>query len=67
MQFTVYTSSMVYVLFTVDAVYPRNFKNLLNLCRHKVDFGIETNWIFFVTRHGKSSCNGIGGTVKRLY
>lgn len=44
----------------------KNFKNLLNLCCHKADFGIDANWTFFATSHGKSPCDGIGGTVKRL-
>ena len=44
----------------------KNYKNLLNLCNHKADFGIDANWTFFATSHGKSPCDGIGGTVKRL-
>ena len=44
----------------------KNYKNMLNLCRHKVDFGIDATWVFFATSHGKSPCDGIGGTVKRL-
>ena len=43
----------------------KNFKNSLNLCFHKQDFGIEAEWIFFATSHGKSPCDGIGGAVKR--
>ena len=43
----------------------KNFKNMLNLCRHKIDFGIEATWTFFATSHGQSPCDGIGGTVKR--
>lgn len=44
----------------------KNYKNLTNLCHHKNDFGIDAEWHFFATSHGKSSCDGIGGTVKRL-
>lgn len=44
----------------------KNYKNLTNLCHHKRDFGIDAEWHFFATSHGKSSCDGIGGTVKRL-
>ena len=29
-------------------------------------FGIDATWVFFATSHGKSPCDGIGGTVKRL-
>ena len=39
---------------------------MLNLCRHKEDFGIDATWVFFATSHGKSPCEGIGGTVKRI-
>ena len=42
----------------------KNYKNMLNLCRHKDDFGIDGTWVFFATSHGKSPCDGIGGTVK---
>ena len=44
----------------------KNYKNMLNLCRHKEDFGIDATWVFFATSHGKSPCDGIGGTVKRI-
>lgn len=43
----------------------KNFKNLMNLCHHDVDFGFPALWSFFATSHGKSPCDGIGGTVKR--
>jgi len=44
----------------------KNYKNLMNLCAHKTDFGLSASWVFFATSHGKSPCDGIGGTVKRL-
>ena len=37
----------------------------MNLCLHFKDFGLKAEWIFFATSHGKSTCDGIGGTVKR--
>ena len=43
-----------------------NCKNFINLCLHEKDFGIECNWSFFATSHGKSPCDGVGGTLKRL-
>ena len=43
----------------------KNYKNFLNLCFHKEDYGIDAEWIFFATSHGKSPCDGIGGAVKR--
>ena len=44
----------------------KNYKNMLNLCLHKDDFGLMASWAFFATSHGKSACDGIGGTIKRL-
>ena len=43
----------------------KNFKNFINLCHHKDDFNLEHVCNFFATSHGKSACDGIGGTVKR--
>ena len=43
-----------------------NYEHLKNLCFYQTDFGIEAEWHFFTTSHGKSLCDGIGGTVKRL-
>lgn len=40
--------------------------NFINLCYHKSDFGVKAEWHFFGTGHGKSPCDGIGGTVKRI-
>lgn len=44
----------------------KNCKNFLNLCHHETDFGLKAKWCFFATSHGKSPCDGIGGTIKRL-
>ena len=45
----------------------RQYKNRNNfMCYHEEDFGVEAEWNFFATSHGKSACDGIGGTVKRL-
>ena len=43
----------------------KNFKNLMNLCNHVNDFMFHAIWSFFATSHGKSPCDGIGGTVMR--
>ena len=42
------------------------FKNFVNLCHHKEDFGLAADWSFSASGHGKSACDGVGGTVKRL-
>jgi len=44
----------------------QNFKNFINLCYHEADFGLSAEWHFFASSHGKSPCDGVGGTVKRL-
>jgi hypothetical protein len=44
----------------------KNYKNFRNLCLHSQDFGLSAEWHFFATSHGKSVCDEIGGTVKRL-
>lgn len=44
----------------------KNYKNLDNLIHSHSDFGVHAEWHFFATSHGKSPCDGIGGTVKRL-
>ena len=36
------------------------------ISHHEDDFGLAAEWYLFVTSHGKSTCDGIGGTVKRL-
>ena len=43
----------------------KNYKNFLNLTFHKQDFGFDAVWNFFATSHGKSLCDGLGGTIKR--
>ena len=43
----------------------KNYKNLSNLSFHKDDFGLEAEWHFFATSHGKNACDGVGGTIKR--
>ena len=42
----------------------KNYKNFHNLCYHSEDFGLDAEWAFFATSHGKSPCDGIGSSVK---
>ena len=44
----------------------KNYKNFINLCLHEKDFNVKCEWSFFATSHGKSPCDGLGGTLKRL-
>ena len=42
-----------------------NFKSLINLMYDEHDFNLKAEHHFFATSHGKSPCDGIGGTIKR--
>lgn len=44
----------------------KNKYTLFNLCMHEKDFKLRAQWSFYAKSHGKSECDGIGGTVKRL-
>ena len=44
----------------------KNCKKFINLCNHEADFGIQAEWHFTATSHGKGASDGVGGTVKRL-
>eukprot|EP00731_Ephydatia_muelleri_P009842 Em0005g428a len=44
----------------------RTARTLTNLCYHVEDFGVQTEWHFFATSHGKSAGDGAGGTLKQL-
>lgn len=57
-------SKVEYITDGCSAQY-KNFKSMMNLCKHKSDFGLDACWSFHATSHGKTVCDGIGGTVKR--
>lgn len=44
----------------------KNYKHFINLSYYEEDYGINTEWSFFATAHGKGPCDGIGGTLKRM-
>ena len=47
---------------------PGHFKNKFNfsnLSKFKSDYGIDIEWHFWASCHGKNAGNGVGGTVKR--
>jgi hypothetical protein len=48
------------------ALQYKNGKNLINLCYHKDDFGMDNEWHFFATSHGKGACDGIGEQLQAL-
>ncbi|XP_052122650.1 uncharacterized protein LOC127749257 [Frankliniella occidentalis] len=43
----------------------KNKKNVANLCHHFEDFGVEAEWHFSATSHGKGASDGVGGSAKR--
>ena len=43
----------------------KNYRNFVNLCIHKNDFGIDADCFFFTACHDKLLCDGIDGAVKR--
>lgn len=43
----------------------KNRKNFFNICQFKKEFGLDVEWHFFATSHGKGPCDGIGGQFKR--
>jgi hypothetical protein len=43
----------------------KNRFNVVNMCDHFDDFGLEVEWIFSATAHGKGRCDAMGGTFKR--
>lgn len=42
----------------------KNKYNFVNLLYHERDFGVEAEWHFSATSHGKGAVDGIGGNVK---
>ena len=44
----------------------KNYKNFINFCLHEKAFNVKCDWSFFATSHGKSLCDGLGGTLKQL-
>lgn len=43
----------------------KNKSNFQNLLFHQKDFGVEAEWHFYATAHGKGACDGIGANLKR--
>ena len=43
----------------------KNYKNFMDLCSHKHDFGISAEWVFFATSFCKSSWDENGGVFKQ--
>jgi hypothetical protein len=49
-----------------SAAQYKNRKKKQNITCHNEDFVVPAEWHFFATSHGKSACDKVGGTLKRL-
>lgn len=58
--------SKIFYVTDGSAAQYKNKKNFMNLIKHKEDYGIDCEWHFFATSHGKGACDGVGGTIKRM-
>lgn len=58
--------SKIYYFSDGCAAQYKNRKNFTNLSFHSQDFKINAEWHFSATAHGKSACDAVAGTVKRL-
>ena len=45
----------------------KNKSNFANLSFFEKEYGLKMIWHFWASGHGKNSCDGIGGTTKRLF
>ena len=43
----------------------KNYKNFVNIVSHQTEFGINCEWHFTATSHGKSTCDAMCAVVKR--
>ena len=43
----------------------KNQYYFIDLLQHEEDFGLQAEWNFFATSHGKNACDYHGGTLKR--
>lgn len=58
--------SKIYFMSDGAAAHYKNKKNFASLCNFKERYGLEAEWHFFATSHGKGPCDAIGGTLKRM-
>jgi hypothetical protein len=49
-----------------SAAQYKNRKNVQNITCHNEEFGVPAERHIFTTSHGKSACDGVGGTLRRL-
>jgi hypothetical protein len=40
--------------------HSKETKNVITLCCHKDDFGMDAEWPYFAVSHGKGACDGTG-------
>jgi hypothetical protein len=56
----------IYYITDGAVTHYKNKNNFINIIKHKEDFGIDCEWHFHATAHGKGPCDGVGGTIKRM-
>lgn len=56
----------IYFFSDGSAAQYKNKSNFYNLCEMKGKYGFDAEWHFFATHHGKSPCDALGGTIKRM-
>ncbi|KAK3910377.1 Leucine zipper transcription factor-like protein 1 [Frankliniella fusca] len=54
----------VYYMSDGCAAQYKNKKSVANVWFHEKDFGVPAEWHYYATSHGKSACDGLGGSVK---
>lgn len=60
------TIRKIYFFSDGSAAQYKNRKNFFNLCEMERNYGFAAEWHFFATHHGKSPCDALGGTIKRM-
>lgn len=58
--------SKIFYITNGAVTHYKNKKNFMNVIKHRDDFGIDCEWHFHATAHGKGPCDGVGGTIKRM-
>lgn len=55
------------IIYATDGA-KQHYKNkfqMANLVKHKDDFGLEGEWHYHATAHGKGACDGLGAVLKK--
>lgn len=64
---TKFGDSAIKKIYYISDGAPSQYKNKHNLAAllcHEAEWGINAEWHFFATAHGKGACDGVGGSIK---